>query len=109
MRTDVEKYHEWQYFIPEVEAGLVEISNPIGLRADKSHVRRLLEISLNRSRLPPGTIIVPYYSLDAVLLRERAITECIPVNDIFQVGSVEQIQYVKDKMMLWQRLHKENR
>ena len=88
--------HEWQYFVPGVEAGLIEISISFGLKADRRHVRHLLRIKLWRKRLPPGVLLMPYYSLGGALLRERAREEQIQVDDRLQTK-----QSTERKTMKW--------
>lgn len=71
----------WQYYVPSVGAGLIEISKIQTVKRDREHVKSLLRIKIGRQRLPSGTMVYPYFTLAGVLLRERAINENLPIDD----------------------------
>ena len=65
----------WQCYVPGLWSGLIEISKVQTLAKDRKHVRNLLRIKLDRERLPPNTMVYPYFTFAGALLRDRARDE----------------------------------
>ena len=74
-------YEQWQYYVPGHGAGLLQPSIALAADGRNRHLRYLLRLRFNVKRLPRGTYIFPYHSTGGALLRERAISEGLPIDD----------------------------